>query len=58
MIYVHDGGRNGRNDAVTLWLSNAGETLTTMTEWCERRFTPVGPFPLTSGDVVVHDGPS
>jgi hypothetical protein len=27
-----------------------------MTGWCETRFIPAGPFPLTSGDVVVEDG--
>jgi putative zinc finger protein len=55
-LHLHDGGPNGSGDAAILWLSNAGETLTTMEGWCESRFIPGGPFPLTSGDIVVQDG--
>lgn len=56
MIYVHDGGKAGEGDKVVLWLSTPGETITTMEQWCERRFIPAGPFPLTSGDITVDDG--
>lgn len=56
MIHVHDGGPAGNGDTVVMWQSTAGQTLTTMTEWCEQRFIPAGPFPLSSGDVVVEDG--
>ncbi len=56
MLYVHDGGPNGEGDEVVLWLATSAQTLTTMTGWCETRFIPAGPFPLTSGDVVVEDG--
>jgi hypothetical protein len=27
-----------------------------MEGWCQTRFIPGGPFPLTSGDIVVQDG--
>jgi hypothetical protein len=56
MAYFHDGGPDGEDDAVVLWQSTAGQTLTTMTTWCENHFIPAGPFPLISGDVVVRDG--
>ena len=55
-LHLHDGGPNGRGDEAILWLSNRGETLTTMQGWCQNRFVPGGPFPLTSGDIVVQDG--
>jgi hypothetical protein len=55
-IHVHDGGRDGKGDRVVLWLSTASQTITTMEQWCQRRFIPAGPFPLTSGDVAVDDG--
>jgi hypothetical protein len=58
LIYVHDGGREGKGDTAVLWLSTVGQTITTMTGWCQSRFIPAGPFPLTSGDVVVTDRPS
>ena len=57
MIHVHDGGPDGREDAVLMWQTTPGQTITTMTEWCENRFIPADPYPLTSGDVVVQDGP-
>jgi hypothetical protein len=56
-LHLHDGGPDGRGDQAILWLSNRGETLTTMEGWCQTRFIPGGPFPLTSGDIVVQDGP-
>jgi hypothetical protein len=28
-----------------------------MEGWCQNQFIPGGPFPLTSGDIVVQDGP-
>ena len=56
MAYFHDGGPDGGDDAVVLWQSTTGQTLTTMTTWCESRFIPAGPFPLLSGDIVVQDG--
>ena len=55
LIYVHDGGPNGEDDAVIMWRGSEGQTLATMTSWCEDHFIPGGPFPLTSGDVVVRD---
>ncbi len=55
LIHVHDGGPNGEGDAVILWMGTEGQTLATMTSWCENHFIPGGPFPLTSGDVVVQD---
>jgi hypothetical protein len=56
MIHVHDGGSNGAGDRAFMWLSTPGQSLTTMEEWCHRRFLPADPLPLTSGDVVVDDG--
>jgi hypothetical protein len=55
-LHLHDGGPKGRGDQAILWLSNPGETLTTMEGWCQTQFIPGGPFPLTSGDIVVQDG--
>ena len=55
-IHVHDGGPGGSKDRVVLWLSTSGQTITTMEQWCARRFIPAGPFPLTSGNVTVVDG--
>jgi hypothetical protein len=56
-IHVHDGGLNGKGDTAYLWLSQAGQTIVTMTDWCERRFVPGDGLPLTSGDLVVREGP-
>jgi hypothetical protein len=56
MIHVHDGGSDGAGDRAFMWLSTEGQSLTTMEEWCRRRFLPADPLPLTSGDVVVDDG--
>lgn len=56
MLYLHDGGPEGQDDEVVLWLATSAQTLTTMTGWCENRFIPAGPFPVASGDVVVEDG--
>ena len=51
---LHDGGPSGNGDQAIGYLSNPGQTLTTMTQWCETRYTPAGPFDITSGDVVVR----
>ena len=56
LIYVHDGGPDGRDDAAILWLTPIGQTLATVTTWCENQYIPAGPSRLTSGDVVVDDG--
>jgi hypothetical protein len=56
-IHVTDGGPDGEGDTAFLWLTNAGQTIVTMTDWCERRFIPADGLPLTTGDVVVQDGP-
>ncbi len=55
-IRLHDGGPNGRGDRAILWLNNRGETLALLEGWCRSKFTPGGPFPLLSGDIVVDDG--
>jgi hypothetical protein len=58
LIVVHDGGRNGKDDTALMWLTRAGQTVTTVTNWCMNQFTPAGPpLPLTEGDVEVHDVP-
>jgi hypothetical protein len=54
-IYLHDGGPDGKHDQAILWLSAPGQTLVTMTGWCENRFIPTGPNPVTIGDVEIHD---
>ncbi len=57
LIVVHDGGPDGKNDTALMWLTRAGQTLTTVTNWCVHKFTPAGPpLPLTTGDVEVQDG--
>jgi hypothetical protein len=55
-IHVHDGGPDGAGDLVVLWMNSAGQTITTMEQWCMRRFIPGGPFPITSGNVTVKGG--
>jgi hypothetical protein len=56
-IHVTDGGPDGEGDTAFLWLNTPGQTILTMTDWCEKRFIPGDGLPLTSGDVLVHDGP-
>jgi Putative zinc-finger len=58
MFRLHDGGPNGNGDEVVGYLTNPGQTITTMQFWCETEYTPAGPYPLTSGDVTVDDGTS
>ena len=56
-IHVTDGGPDGQGDTAFLWRAEGGQTLVTMTEWCEKRFIPAPGLPLTSGDVVVRSSP-
>ena len=59
LIVVHDGGPDGEDDTALMWLTRAGQTLATVTNWCVNKFTPAGPpLPLTEGDVEVHGDPS
>jgi hypothetical protein len=60
LIVVHDGGRNGKDDTALMWLTRAGQTITTVENWCVNQFTPPGPpLPLTEGDIeVVDDSPA
>jgi hypothetical protein len=51
---LRDRGANGEGDQAIGYLSNPGQTLTTMQTWCETKYTPDPPSPLTSGDVVVE----
>jgi hypothetical protein len=55
-FHVHDGGPAGESDTAIGYLSNPGQTLATMEGWCRTKFIPAGPYPLTSGDLVVDDG--
>ena len=57
LVYVHDGELDGSGDQAMLWLTNPGQTLATVTSWCEDRFIPAPPFDLDTGDVVVRDAP-
>ena len=58
LIVVHDGGPDGEDDTALMWLTRAGQTLATVTNWCVNKFTPAGPpLPLTEGDVEVHADP-
>jgi hypothetical protein len=52
-VHLHDGGPDGEGDRAILWLNNRGETLTLLEGWCRDKFVPGGPYPLTSGDIVV-----
>ena len=56
-IHVTDGGPDGEGDTAFLWLTTEGQTIVTMTEWCEKRFIPADGYPLTSGDIVVQESP-
>ena len=53
---LHDGGPDGAGDQAVGYLNNPGQTLATMEGWCQTKYTPAGPFPLTSGDLVVDAG--
>ncbi len=55
-IHMHDGGPDGAGDLVVVQLNTQGQTIATMEQWCQRRFIPSGPFPITSGEVTVDDG--
>ena len=55
-IHVTDGGPDGEGDTAFLWQAKGGQTLVTMTEWCETRFIPADGLPLTTGDVLIRDG--
>jgi len=58
LIVLHDGGPDGEGDTALMWLTRAGQTLTTVTNWCVNQYTPAGPpLPLTEGDIVIEDGP-
>lgn len=57
LIYVHDGGPDGSGDMAMTWMTQPGQTLATVTTWCQDQFTPASPFDLTSGDVVVQGAP-
>lgn len=56
LFRLHDGGPDGDGDSARGYLSNPGQTLTTMRTWCETRYTPAALTPLTSGDVSVEGG--
>lgn len=56
-FHVHDGGPDGDGDMAIGWLSESGETIATMEGWCRTRFIPTGPFPLTTGDLIVQADP-
>ena len=56
LIVVHDGGPDGEGDTALMWLTRAGQTLTTVTNWCMNQYTPAGPpRPLTEGDIEIHN---
>ena len=57
-LFVHDGGPGGVGDTAILWVTDPGQTLTTMEQWCESRFIPADPYPLDDGDVTVSAGPT
>ena len=56
LFRLHDGGANG-DDSARGYLTNPGQTLTTMQTWCETRYTPADLTPLTSGDVSIEAAP-
>jgi hypothetical protein len=55
-IHVVDGGPAGAGDLAFLVQNTQAQTLTTMEEWCRRKFVPAAPYPLTIGDITVFDG--
>jgi hypothetical protein len=59
LIVVHDGGPGGDGDTALMWLTRAGQTLTTVENWCVNQYTPAGPpLPLTEGDIEIVDDSS
>jgi hypothetical protein len=56
-IHVTDGGPDGEGDTAFMWQTTGGQTIVTMTEWCERRFIPADGLPLTTGDLLISDAP-
>jgi len=56
-IHVTDGGPEGNGDTAFLWQARGGQTIVTMTDWCEKRFIPADGLPLTTGDLLIQDGP-
>ena len=58
LFVLHDGGPSGDGDRALGYLTNPGQTLTTMQTWCETKYTPTPPNDLTSGEVVVDAGGS
>lgn len=57
LFRLHDGGPNGQGDSARGYLTNPGQTITTMQTWCETKYTPAALTPLTSGDVSVRAAP-
>lgn len=57
-FWLHDGGRDGEGDQALGYLSNPGQSLTTMQTWCETKYTGVPRNDLASGDVLVEDAAS
>ena len=55
-IRLHDGGPDGQGDLALLWRANTGQTIETMEGWCQTKFSPASPSPITSGDIVIEDG--
>jgi hypothetical protein len=57
MIHLHDGGPDGENDSALIWLAPRGQTITTVTNWCETKFDPADMSPLTDGDIEIRNSP-
>jgi hypothetical protein len=56
-VHVTDGGPDGKGDTAFMWQTTEGQTIVTMTEWCQNLFIPADGLPLTTGDILIHDGP-
>ena len=56
-IHVTDGGPDGQGDTAFMWLARGGQTLVTMTGWCEGRLIPDEGLPLTTGDILIQEAP-
>ena len=56
-VHVTDGGPDGEGDTAFMWLARGGQTIVTMTGWCEGRLIPDEGLKLTTGDILIQDAP-
>ena len=59
-LWIHDGRtRGGAGDLAVTWMQASGQLLSEMADWCRNAgldYPGPGPFPVTSGDVIIRAG--